>query len=111
LLEIEEKLVKLGFDPSPGGLQLPANPEDFFRAINDTGKLVDVDILQRHVVLQCAEDAEELNIRNAIDEPDVNPIVEATRHGFGDGVEGGVEKQPRAWNNRENCPTAMCRCP
>ncbi len=42
LLEIEEKLVKLGFDPSPGGLQLPANPEDFFRGINDTGKLLEI---------------------------------------------------------------------
>ena len=42
LLEIERKLVELGFDPLPGGLQLPPNPEDFFRGINDTGKLVDV---------------------------------------------------------------------
>jgi hypothetical protein len=42
LLEIERKLVELGFDPLPGGLRLPPNPEDFFRGINDTGKLVDV---------------------------------------------------------------------
>jgi hypothetical protein len=42
LLEIERKLVELGFDPLLGGLQLPSNPEDFFRGINDTGKLVDV---------------------------------------------------------------------
>lgn len=42
LLEIERKLVELGFDPLPGGLRLPPNPEDFFRGINDTGKLIDV---------------------------------------------------------------------
>ena len=41
LLEIEKRLVELGFDPAPGGLRLPANPEDFFRGINDSSKLVD----------------------------------------------------------------------
>jgi hypothetical protein len=42
LLEIERKIVELGFDPLPNGLQLPPNPEDFFRGIGDTEKLVDV---------------------------------------------------------------------
>jgi hypothetical protein len=41
LLEIEKKLIDLGFDPSPNGLQLPPSPEDFFRGINDSTKLVD----------------------------------------------------------------------
>ena len=41
LLEIERRLIELGFDPIPGGLRLPPNPEDFFRGINDSSKLVD----------------------------------------------------------------------
>ena len=42
LLEIERKIVELGFDPLPNGLRLPPNPEDFFKGIGDTEKLVDV---------------------------------------------------------------------
>ena len=41
LIGIEQKLIELGFDPSPGGLQLPPNPEDFFLGINSSTKLVD----------------------------------------------------------------------
>ena len=41
LLEIEKRLVELGFDPPASGFQFPDNPEDFFRGINDSTKLVD----------------------------------------------------------------------
>lgn len=41
LVEIEKKLVELGFDPLRSGVPTPANPEDFFRGINDSSKLVD----------------------------------------------------------------------
>ena len=41
LLEIEKKLIEIGFDPIRSGVPTPPNPEDFFRGVNDSSKLVD----------------------------------------------------------------------
>ena len=42
-LEIERRLVELGFEPAAGGVRLQnVNPEDYFIGINSTEKLVDV---------------------------------------------------------------------
>jgi hypothetical protein len=44
-LEIERRLVELGFEPAVGGVRLQnvnVNPEDYFIGINNTEKLVDV---------------------------------------------------------------------
>ncbi len=42
-LEVERRLVEIGFDSPVGGIRLQnVNPEDYFIGINDTAKLVDV---------------------------------------------------------------------